>query len=508
MSLTELISERARSAPGHVALVVDAVHELSLGPWVRGARALARDLVEQGLRQGGRVALLFDGDEWIPYAYGQLATYFAGGVVVGLSTRLSQRELLRRLGQCTVSGLLYGARMEPPRFGGWALRVTGPSSNRALTAEPGPEQLAEIVYTSGTTGTAKPVAISHANLAFGRTVPTVGARTAAGTTPATTASAAAANGPRTNEVLTPVPLGTNAGHSALIMALTSQTTVHVLSRPEPDAVTTALRRHRLASAVLPVPLAKRLVARDALRQPGLESLRNVFVGSAQVPPATLWSLGRAVPQAQIVVGYGSTEAAPAFTRAARTDCDKGYKGGECDPCPLGSPNPGTEVAILNERGMRLPAEATGEIALRSRAPQRSYFGDPRSTAEVFTAGWTRMGDLGWLDTDGVLHFFDRKAQVIVSSGEPISSSRIENALLWHPAVADAAAFGALDPEAGSVPACAVELRYPVAPAELSGFLTDRLAPHEQPVHIDVFKRLPRNALGKVVKRRIIKARAS
>jgi long-chain acyl-CoA synthetase len=288
------------------------------------------------------------------------------------------------------------------------------------------------------------------------------------------------------------------------MALTSESTVHVLSRPEPEAVAEALRRQRLESAVLPAPLAKQLLGSNALQQPGFESLGSLFVGSSPVAPATVWGLARAVPRAQILLGYGSTEAAPAFTRLAGQAGLDGYKGTESDPCSLGSPAPGTQVAILDESGAQLPAGAVGEIALRSDAPQRSYFGDPDATRKVFDGGWTRMGDLGRLDADGVLHFFDRKSQVIVSAGETISSARIENALLWHPAVVDAAAFAESDPAAGTVPACAVELRRPVDPAELRDFLTERLAPHELPVHIDAVKRLPRNPLGKVVKSQIIR----
>jgi acyl-CoA synthetase (AMP-forming)/AMP-acid ligase II len=212
-----------------------------------------------------------------------------------------------------------------------------------------------------------------------------------------------------------------------------------------------------------------------------------------------------LPAAGILIGYGSTEAAPAFCYLPLDP-----SAGRPDPrfhdrhraAPLGLPGGDGEVKIAGPDGDPVPPGEVGEICLRGPAPQRRYHRDDAANARVFRAGWTHMGDLGRLDADGRLHFFDRATDVITTGGRRLSSLHVAGALMWHPEVVDAAAVALPHPELGEVVGAAVQLRSPVTDDRLRAFLADRLEPHEVPTHLRRFDGLPRGLTGKHGKARL------
>ncbi|GAA4092617.1 class I adenylate-forming enzyme family protein [Nonomuraea soli] len=456
--MTTTLPELVRDRDGdHVALTVDGDRSLSVGEWLRESEDLARRLPP------GRIALLFD--DWIGYAIAELAVRMAGGTVVGLSPKLPARTLRSRLARCEAAGLLHGPEVRPPAtgFAGW---TATPETLRkgAGTAGGPPDDLAEILFTSGTTGGAKPVAVSLANLTFGHE-----------------GRGRLFNG--IDGVLAAVPVGTNAGHSAMMTAMTAPATVHVLSGLDPETVARMIEKLRVPMAIVPPSIVTRMVAYGWHERHDLSGLRALMLGSAPVPMATVSRLAQALPETRIVIGYGSTEAAPAFVNRPVDSMEE----------HLGGPSGGTELMIHGDDGP-LPAGRLGEICLRSEAPQRSYFRDPRATARVFRDGWTHMGDLGHVDEEGRLHFFDRAVDVITVDDRTISSTKVQHALHWHPEVVEAAAFG----DAKGVCA-AVVLRSPVPEKELHRVAAERLESHERPARIVVVDELPRGPIGKIRK---------
>ncbi|WP_371778484.1 class I adenylate-forming enzyme family protein [Streptosporangium subroseum] len=499
-TLSELVSRRVEKDPGQVALVADGVHTLTVGEWESRSRALARRLLDRGVRPGDRVALLSGETGWIDYAIGNLALYMAGATVVGVSHRLPAAELRRRLEHCGVAALLTAGDVERLDRGDVAART---------------EDLAEILHTSGTTGTSKPIAVSHANLSFGQD--TRGGLFAGST-----------------GVLSAVPIGTNACHSAVVLAMTAGSPVHVLSDLGAENIAAMIEKIGVEMAIIPPSTAGRLVTTGLHERYDLSGLTALMLGSAPVPPATVSKVSRALPGMRMMIGYGSTESAPAFVHTVV---------GESWTGSVGSPGRGTELKVVDATRAAdavdaeeepLPPGRVGEICLRSPAPQRFYYRDPEATARVFRNGWTHMGDLGHIDEDGFLHFFDRARDVIVRDGVRISSLRVEGALLWHPEVVEAAAFGVPDPVMGQAVAAAVVLRSPAgtaagsSPADavlvepspaagspaadavatgssadgLDALLAERLEAHELPDRIDVVDSLPRGDLGKLLKREL------
>lgn len=426
----ELVSARAGD---HVALVVDGERELSVADWTARSQELAGRLapVRTALRH----------DDWIEHAVAALAVHLAGGTVLGLPPALPEKEVRARLAECGAGQVL-----------------PGPIGDRTGARD---DDVAEILYTSGTTGRPKAVAVPVANLTYGHE----------GRGKLFTG---------VDAVLAAVPLGTNAGHSALMTAMTAPATTHVLTDLGPENVARMLEKLRVPMAIVPPSTATRMVAHGWHERFDLSGLRALMLGSAPVPMATVARLMEALPGIRIVIGYGSTESAPAFVhRPVETPPTKADEG------LLGRPSAGTEVKITD----------AGEICLRSAAPPRYYLNDAAANERTFRDGWTHMGDLGELDGEGQLRFFDRAADAIMSDGRRISSLRVEHALHWHPEVIEAAAF-----EGPQGVTAAVVLRSPVPESELSAFAADRLEPAERPARYVVTETLPRGPIGKTLKR--------
>ena len=498
-TIAALVRERAGHQADRVVLVVDDGPTLTLGEWLRRSERLAAALRHRGVGTGDRVVLVVGDGAWIEYAVANLAVYLAGATAVGLTDRLGADVVAERIAECGARAVIRtrdalaaagGARVWTVDDLEQAPSADAPSA-ATFPADPVPSSaIAEIVYTSGTTGPAKRVAVTHANITFGRD------------------SRGELFG-GIDSILCAVPPGTNAGHSALMVALTTGSRAHVLRRIDADAIAGAIERAAIQHAILPPDAAAELVASGAHRRYDLSSLRALMFGSSAVPDQVVSALSEAVPAAPIMIGYGSTESAPAFARKTAPAWQEHqdplrYRGIKL--ASLGSPGGGTEVAVIDPGGRRLPPGEVGEICLRGEGPRRYYLDDNPQTAGVFGAdGWVRMGDLGMIAPGGSLLFVDRVADSIVTAGHRISSAMVENALCWHPSVRAAAVFGVPDERFGQVAVAAVQSD-PGTPAEdLASFLASELDPADWPVAVLVVPELPRGVTGKILKTRLREA---
>jgi long-chain acyl-CoA synthetase len=498
-TVAALARERVSRQADRIVLAVDDGSALTLGEWMRRSERAAAALRNRGVGPGDRVALVVSDRAWIEYAVANLAVYLAGATAVGLTERLGGGVIAARVAECGARAVIRTSDaavaaggvpiwvlhdLEPARSAG------GPSMPELPHDSVPPSAVAEIVYTSGTTGPAKRVAVTHANLTFGRD------------------SRGELFG-GIESILCAVPPGTNAGHSALMVALTTGSRAHVLGKIDADSIAGAIEREAIQHAILPPGAAADLVASGAHLRHDLSSLRALMFGSAAVPDRVVSALSEAVPAAQITIGYGSTESAPAFARrlapAWREHHDpRRYR--DVTLASLGWPGGGTEAAVIDQDGGRLPPGEVGEICLRGEAPRRYYLDDDPRLAGVFGAdGWVRMGDLGMIASDGSLLFVDRVADSIVSAGHRISSAMVENALLWHPSVRAAAVFAVPDERAGQLAVAAVEADPHASPAGLADFLARELDPADRPAAVLIVPELPRGVTGKILKVRLREA---
>ena len=213
--------------------------------------------------------------------------------------------------------------------------------------------------------------------------------------------------------------------------------------------------------------------------------------SAALAPAVLTNLEKRFG-APALEAYGLTEAAHQVAS---------------NPLPPRPRKPGTvgfgtgvEVAIIDQTGRHLPPNHPGEVVVRGPDVMRGYRNDPEATAAAFIDGWLRTGDTGVLDDDGYLALTGRIKELINRGGEKIAPAEIDDVLLEHPAVAEAAAFGVPDAKYGEEVWAAVVLKGDSDAERLQAFCRTRLADFKVPKVIRIVSALPKNETGKVERR--------
>lgn len=502
--LPDLLRQRAGEDPGAVALRVGDAAALTYGRWERRSGAVARGLVGRGVRPGDRVALVFGNDRLADYAVCYLAVHKAGAVAVPLGSRFAGEELDRVLAHAGATGIVHaggpgrltaaavpggtwlGEPHELEAEGGGAGEMSGTGGTGAGEAgEPfqvlvAAKDLAEILYTSGTTGLPKGVACSHLSIMAHDLPPDAGA------------GAGPPGDGAPLSFLHAFPIGTQAAQEALRVPLRiGGRQAIVLPSFDPHEMCALVARHRVVRLQLVPAMAQMIVTSGAHRSHDLSSVRRVILSSAPTAPALFARLAEVFPKATLWNAYALTEAG-----AARTL----MQWDESRPTAVGRPVGETEVRIVDPQGNPLGAGETGEIWLRRRGtPPRSYYRDPEATAQAFAGGWAHTGDVGHVDDDGYLHLTDRLKDLIISGGSNVSSVEVENALLEHPSVVEAAVVGLPHPVLGEDVAAAVVVRSPTPVRELQDLVRAHLAEHKVPHRVLVVESLPHNVSGKVVK---------
>ncbi|MFI6813923.1 class I adenylate-forming enzyme family protein [Nonomuraea sp. NPDC050328] len=535
-TIPELLAARARSEPDRVALIVQAAGrsspeasgrpagsaeaagqpsgssergrvaaELTFGAWADGAARVAAGLAARGVRRGDRVGLLFPAAEWTDYAVAFCGVLQAGAVAVPLSDRATAQDRAHVLADCTATCLVHGTEPTPSKdtgaATGWAGRqwglgevMTGPPTGAGeAAAGPGgpspdpamagvgglpavrPQDPAQILYTSGTTGRPKGVLATHANLAYG-----LGGRRRPFA--------------HSKHLVHAFPIGTNAAQTMLLTAIDAAPAVVTLPHFTPGRFAALIESYRAGTVFLVPAMAIELLNAGAHERHDLSSVLLLGSAAAPLPGPVAQRLATAFPKAAITNYYTSTEAAPAQT-IMMVDPDR--------PGSVGRAVAGGSVRICGQDGTPLPPGETGEVWMRSPAAPRAYYGDPAS--DVFRDGWVRMGDLGYLDEEGYLYLVDRESDVVKSGAFKVSTLRVEEAVYAHPAVAEAAVLGVPHPVLGRALTAVIVTRAPLSAEELRLFLRDRLAPHEVPAQVHTVDALPRNRGGKVDKRQLMGA---
>jgi acyl-CoA synthetase (AMP-forming)/AMP-acid ligase II len=344
---------------------------------------------------------------------------------------------------------------------------------------PNDDETALVLHTSGTTSRPKRVPLSHANLM-------ISARNVADTYQLTAEDVS----------LCVMPLFHVHGLVASTLAtLLTGGTVVVPPRFNPLSFWSTVRDHR-ASWYSAVPTIHQVLlsrAKAGSRPAGAEHLRFIRSCSAALPPQMMADLEERFG-APVLEAYGMTEAAHQMSS---------------NPLPPGARKPGSVgcgtavgIAILNEAGDLLPAGAVGEVSIKGPNVFSGYESNAEANATSFSNGWFRTGDQGYLDGDGYLTLVGRIKELINRGGEKISPREIDEALLAHPAVAEAVCFGVPDRVYGEEVAAAVVLRSEATEAELIAYCRASLADFKCPKVIYIVEAIPRTATGKIQRRNV------
>jgi acyl-CoA synthetase (AMP-forming)/AMP-acid ligase II len=466
---------------------------LTFDEWDRRSNALARGLVARGVEPGDRVSIYLPSEECLRFLVAYAAAHKAGAVAVPTNTRLSVRELIAVLGHAeagvlvTCSSLLPAARDVRRALPSLGLLISAgaasgevdwdeafDSDDGEIQADVDLDDLADIMYTSGTTGLPKGVAVRHRNVAMIPNHEPVW--TGAGW-------------------LHGAPLFTFAGISFIYNPMKMGMVGMYLPKFDAGEWLRIVARERPTMAFLVPAMAELLVAHPDFATADLTSLQAVSIGSAPLAPATLLTLVERIPQASVSNSYGMTEAGPAFIVMPQEEVTKRIGS-------VGKPFPPMEIKIVDDDDAQLAPHQVGELLMRLQGRQREYYKDDDATAGTWTEdGWLRSGDLGYLDDDGFLYLVGRKKDLIVRGGHNVYPTDIESVILEHPAVREAAVVGVPHAVLGEDIAAFV-VRKPDAAVggdELQAFCADHLADYKRPRQVNFVDELPRNATGKVMK---------
>jgi long-chain acyl-CoA synthetase len=263
-----------------------------------------------------------------------------------------------------------------------------------------------------------------------------------------------------------------------------------------DLVFSAIRRWKPTIFPGVPPIYQQLAESPKARSVRLDSIRTCVSGAMALPRQTVDQFRRVTGGARVVQGYGLTEASP-VVMANPLD-------GNARHISVGLPVPNTDARIVDENDPRrpVPVGQAGELIVRGPQVFAGYWNQPKETDEVLVNGWLRTGDIAMMSPDGYFTLIDRKRDVIISDGFNVYPSEVEEVLNAHPAVKDCAIIGVPDARRGEVvkayvvPAPAYE---PTA-KELSRFCQKRLTGYKVPAMIEFREDLPRNMIGKVLRR--------
>lgn len=473
----------ARSASGYVRTVSCA----RLPDLV--ARA-ATFLERHGAARGDPVGIHLDNAAGLEAIVLHLAAQWLGAVPVPLGTRLSAREIADVVADCGARlVLVQGEQRASAREALPAVALVDCTSGvDELTRRLGPRSpadlveadLASMLYTSGTSGRAKGVEFDHGNcIACGMEL-----RAAVGLEP--------------HDVYqTAVPYFTSTGaHTNPLLTLV--TGAHLVLEPAFDQHET-VRRWRLhrTSVYFGVPSMLSLIVRDVDLSTLPDSLRRLVFGGSTTTATGLERLLDAFPGRGLINLYGLTEGGPGGTVLGPDDVllkpgSVGRRGN----------GPHTSFRVVREDGADAAVDEVGEIALRSPAVMRGYHQNPEATAVALRGGWLHTTDLGRIDGDGYLWFVDRRKDLVVRGGFNVSTSEIEAVLATFAGIREAAVVGVPHEILGEDLAAYLVVDGELDRAALDAHLRANLADYKRPRRLELVPELPRNAMGKVLKREL------
>jgi len=344
-------------------------------------------------------------------------------------------------------------------------------------------QLAAVLYTGGTTGPPKGVMLSHENL-LSNALSTL----------------AAAARPEIAAALHVAPMFHVGGLAAVFQTALRAATHIVLPQFDTDQVLHAIADQGANEVFLVPTMLQRVLDAPNFATFDLSSMKNIIYGAAPIDASLLQRAMAAFPNSQFMQVYGMTELAPV---AAVLAGNHHIAGGQSHSklITAGRPAPLCEMRIVDSEDLELPQGSTGEIVVRGPTVMLGYWNRPEETAQALRGGWMHTGDGGYLDEDGFLHIADRIKDMIVSGGENVYSSEVENALLSHPGVKMCAVIGVPHAQWGeAVHAVIVPQAGAMLDLEsLKLHCRTRIAGYKCPRSIELREELPLSAAGKVLK---------
>ncbi|MDB5410839.1 MAG: fatty-acid--CoA ligase [Rhodospirillales bacterium] len=485
------IVDRAASLYGRQVAVSDGAVRLSYAELAGRVKALAGGLLARGLRPGDRVAIL--GHNSFRYLEANLACAYAGLILVPLNTRLAGAEYDRILQRTETSLLLQALPHDPGTVA--ALRWSddeppgAPNDYEAMIAaatpleQPAsvePDSIAQIFFTSGTTGEPKGVCLTEANL-LSSALDSIVALELTG-----------------DDVWLHAPPMFHLVDAFAIWAVSLVGGRHVTTHFDPMRFGPLVQAERITQTSLPPTLLDMIVRLSPIGDYDLASLERISYGGAPMPDASFDRCAAALG-CDLLQAYGITETGGMVCQQLPRDL---RHDGATRRNSVGQPVLSIDLRIVDDDARDVADGEIGEFAVAGARVMAGYWRDPTATAAAIPDGWYRTGDLGIRNADGHFTVVGRKKEMIISGGENVYPTEVENALLAHPEVVEAAVFGVPSERWGEEVRAIVVLAAggTATPVTLMGHCRGLIGGYKIPKIIEISPEpLPKSGPGKIAK---------
>jgi long-chain acyl-CoA synthetase len=512
VNTTEFLEISCAICPDRDLMVFDG-QRWSFSQTYARVNRLARVLKDFGINKGDRVGMLqVNCNQYVE-------TYFAaakvGAIFVPLNFRAKSEELKYMITHAGVKVLFAGKRylkmienlleqmpdvqqcicLEPiPGPGLYYEDLLSTSSPEDISLEIDQEEITILMYTSGTTGRPKGVPLSHS-----------------GFISYILENVQPADPEIEERNLLTVPLYHIAGMQAMLAAVYGGRTLVLMRQFETEKWLQMVQSEKVTRAMLVPTMLKWVVEHPDFKKYDLSNLKVITYGAASMPAGVIKKAIALLPGVQFINAFGQTETASTITILG--PADHIIEGSDEEKqkklfrlsCSIGRPLPDVEVKIVDDNGDALPPRQVGEIIARGQRVMTGYWQDAQKTQDALTPdGWLHTGDMGWMDAEGYIYLSGRCDDMIIRGGENISPEEVEDALCCCPKVDEAVCIGVPDADWGEQPRAIVVLKpgESATEEEIMEHCRDRLAGFKRPRSVVFVDCLPRNPMGKVLKKEL------
>jgi len=508
MNTTDFLSIATSICPDKVAIVFEG-ERYTFSQLNDRVNSLANSLSKLGVNKGDRVAMLQVNCNQCLEAY--FATAKLGAIYVPLNFRAKGDELTYMLNSSEANTLLVGERYidlinsitpnltSVKNFISIESKHEGMLYYQDMLSSPAEEVVTEIsdddttilVYTAGTTGLPKGVMLSHNSFAI---------YVLENVTPAD---------PELEErnILT-VPLYHVAGIQAMMAAIYGGRTLVMERQFEPREWMQLVAAEKINRAMMVPTMLKQLLDHPDFGKYDLSSLNVITYGAAPMPLEVIKRAVDLFPRVSFINAFGQTETASTITTLGPEDhiiggTEEARENKLRRLSSIGKPMSDVEMKIVDEEGHELPLGQVGEIVARGPRVMSGYWRDKEKTEKTLDKdGWVHTGDMGYMDEDGYFFLAGRATDMIIRGGENIAPEEVEAVLHSYPKIEEAAVIGVPDEEWGEQPRAVVVLKpgETATPDEIIDYCRARMSGFKRPRSVIFIDQLPRNPMGKILKR--------
>ncbi|HYZ53749.1 MAG TPA: SDR family NAD(P)-dependent oxidoreductase [Streptosporangiaceae bacterium] len=503
MTVPEFVLGQAHLRGRRRALVdASSGRELTYAELARAVREGGEWLAARGVRAGDVLALCSPNS--IEFVLSWYAASSIGAVITTVNPMSQQAEIVHQLRQSRARWLVTTSELPAPKLEA-AARASGIKETFLIGADveagPGailfgqpflggvvngpqaelsPPDVAALAPSSGTTGLPKLVVLTHRSLVAGLCQAGALDRTA-----------------EDDLVAAVVPLFHIFGMQlSMHLTLLRGATLVILPRFEVGTFLRAIQNYQVTKARLVPPILLALAKSELVDDYDVSSLQVLTSAAAPLRAELAHACARRLG-CRVRQGYGLTELAGGT--------HVGMEEGPDRPDSIGPPMPGVECRVIDpDTGADLRPGEAGELLVRAGSVMSGYLNDPEATKATIDAdGWVHTGDIVTVDADGWFRITDRIKELIRYNGYQVAPAELEEILLTHPAVADAAVVRSPDEQAGEVPKAFVVLKAPASAEELTGWVADRVAPYKRVRRVEFTDEIPKSPSDKILRRMLI-----